>query len=87
MWATPFCLIDPAIAFRCLIPFFLRSLELFRARFRSLLFVSRAAMHRRKGDRNDHTKEDKKHDSPHPGGKQEARLLGMGEYIVVVRHG
>ena len=38
-----FGFVDPAIALRGFIPFLLRSLELFQARFRPIFLVSRAA--------------------------------------------
>ncbi len=64
----------------------MRGLELFGARFGPRIFVGRAAVHRAKSDRDDHAKENEEHDRPHPCGKQEARLLRMGECLVV-RHG
>ena len=87
MWATPFVFIDPTVAFRRFVPFFLRRLEFFSARFRSILLIGRAAGHRAKGDRDNHAKKNKEDYRPHPCGKQEARLLGMSECIFVVRHG
>jgi hypothetical protein len=81
------CLVDPTVAARCFVPFFLRGLELLGARFRPVGFIRRTATHRAESDRDDHAEKNKQHHCPQPGGEQEARLLGMGECIFVVRHG